>query len=67
MKKTIKINGMMCGHCERKVKDALSEIGEVETVSHTDGKAILNTDKDDNTIKKVIEDLDFEVVEIINQ
>ncbi len=39
MKKTLKVEGMMCGHCEARVKKALEALPEVSeaVVSHTDG------------------------------
>ena len=68
MEKIIKINGMMCGHCEKKVNDALSKISTVKTVSHNNGEAIIeNPSVNDEIIKKTIEDLDFEVTEILTK
>ncbi len=44
MKKTIKINGMMCGHCEARVKQLLEAFSEVKSadVSHKKGTAVLD-------------------------
>lgn len=67
MKKIIKIKGMMCVHCESKVKNELDKVSNVEKVSHTDGEAIITNSKiNDNDIKQVIENLGFEVENIIN-
>lgn len=68
MEKIIKINGMMCEHCEKKVNDALSKISNVKTVSHNNGEAIIeNPSVNDEIIKKTIEDLDFEVTKILTK
>lgn len=65
MKKTIKINGMMCGHCEAAVKKALEALDSVESaeVSHKEGTAVvtLKSDVDDMVLRKAVEDLDYEV------
>lgn len=69
MQKTIKIEGMMCPHCENRVKTILEEIKEVESaeVSHKDGTAIvtLTAQTDDNILLKTIEDAGYKVVSII--
>ena len=68
MNKTMKIEGMMCGHCEAAVKKALEAIEGVDTaeVSHEKGTAVvtLNADVSDDTLKKVVEDKDYKVTEI---
>ena len=68
MERTMKIEGMMCGHCEARVKKTLEAIdGVVEaTVSHKSGTAIVKLDSDvDNAIlKKAVEDQDYTVVSI---
>ncbi|MGN0242516.1 MAG: heavy metal translocating P-type ATPase [Lachnospiraceae bacterium] len=68
MKKTITIEGMMCGHCEAHVKKALEALAEVESakVSHETGTAVvtLNTELDDSILRKTIEDQDYKVTEI---
>lgn len=68
MKKTIKIEGMMCGHCEATVKKALEAIPSVESadVSHEKGTAVvmLNEDTPDETLKKAVEDKDYTVTSI---
>ena len=68
MQKTMKIEGMMCGHCEARVKkvlEALPQVDEAE-VSHTEGTAVvtLNAELDDETLKKTVEDQDYKVVGI---
>lgn len=69
MKKEIKINGMMCGHCEATVKKTLEAISGVESaeVSHEKGSAVvaLNTDISDEVLKKAVTDADYEVTGII--
>lgn len=68
MKKTIKIEGMMCGHCEATVKKALEAIPSVESadVSHEKGTAVvmLSEDTPDETLKKAVEDKDYTVTSI---
>ena len=65
MEKTLHIEGMMCGHCEARVKKALEAIAEVEEaiVSHTDGTAVvkLNAQIDSEILKKAVEDQDYTV------
>lgn len=69
MKKTIKIEGMMCGHCEARVKKLLEGLPEVDEaiVSHTEGKAVLklNTDISNETLKELIEKEDYKVTKFI--
>lgn len=66
--KTIKIKGMMCGHCEATVKKALEALPQVEEakVSHENGNAIvtLSADITDEELKKAVEDKDYKVVSI---
>ena len=66
MEKTMKINGMMCGHCEARVKKALEALAEVKeaVVSHEAGTAVLtlNAPVADEILKKAVEDQDYEVV-----
>lgn len=68
MEKTMKIEGMMCGHCEARVKKVLEALPEVDSaaVSHTAGTAVLtlNADISNDTLKKVIEDQDYKVLGI---
>ena len=59
MEKTIKIEGMMCQHCEARVKAALEEIDGVEsaTPSHVEGNAKISLSKDvpDEVLKETVE------------
>ena len=68
MKKTLKVEGMMCGHCEARVKKALEALPEVSeaVVSHTDGTAIvtLTAEVSNETLKKAVEDQDYQVTGI---
>ena len=68
MKKTMKIEGMMCQHCEKRVKKALEALPEVDNavVSHEEGTAILtlNAAVVDDVLKKAVEDEDYSVTEI---
>ena len=68
MKKTLKVEGMMCGHCEARVKKALEALPEVDeaVVSHETGTAIvtLNAEVADDVLKKAVEDQDYPVTGI---
>ena len=68
MEKTMKINGMMCGHCEARVKKSLEALPEVKeaVVSHEAGTAVitLNAPAEDDILKKAVEDQDYEVISI---
>ena len=68
MEKTLKITGMMCGHCEARVKKALEAVeGVAEAkVSHESGTAVvtLNVPVGDAVLKKAIEDQDYKVTAI---
>ena len=68
MKKTIHIEGMMCGHCEATVKKALEALPQVDAaeVSHTAGTAVvtLNADIDDAALTKAVQDKDYKVTSI---
>lgn len=68
MEKTIKIEGMMCGHCEATVKKALEAIDGVISadVSHDKGTAVVALEKDvaDDVLTKAVEDKDFKVTGI---
>ena len=67
MEKTIKIEGMMCPHCEATVKKALEELdGVTQTVaSHKNGTAVVTLEKDVpfETLKKAVEDKGYTVIE----
>ena len=68
MEKVMEIKGMMCGHCEARVKKVLEAIDGVDeaVVSHEKGTAIvkLSTQVDDKVLKKAVEDQDYKVVGI---
>ena len=68
MKKTLHVEGMMCGHCEARVKKALEALPEVSEaiVSHEAGTAIvtLTAAVDNDTLKKAVEDQDYPVTGI---
>ncbi|MDO5152244.1 MAG: heavy metal translocating P-type ATPase [Eubacteriales bacterium] len=68
MEKTLKIEGMMCGHCEATVKKALEALPEVEqaVVSHEAGTAVvtLKAEVSDAALKKAVEDQDYTVKDI---
>ena len=65
MKKTMKIEGMMCCHCEATVKKALEALDGVTSaeVSHENGTAVLELSGDvsDDLLKKTVEDKDYKV------
>lgn len=68
MTRTIKINGMMCGHCEARVKKALEAVDGVESavVSHEQGTAVVTAADtvSDDVLTKAVTDQDYEVVSI---
>ena len=68
MKKTLKVEGMMCGHCEARVKKALEALPEVDeaVVSHEAGTAIvtLNAEVADEVLKNAVEAQDYKVTGI---
>ena len=68
MTKTMKIEGMMCGHCEAAVKKTLEAIAGVEAaeVSHEAGTAVvtLTAEVADDVLKKAVEDKDYKVTDI---
>ena len=68
MKKTMKIEGMMCAHCEARVKKSLEALPEVESaeVSHEKGTAVvsLKDDLTDYALKKTVEEQDYTVTSI---
>ena len=69
MTKTMKIEGMMCGHCEARVKKVLEALPEVDAaeVSHEAGTAVvtLNAEISDEVLKKTVEDKDYKVLSIL--
>ncbi len=68
MEKTMKIEGMMCGHCEARVKKYLEALPEVTeaVVSYTEGMAVvkLNAELSDEILRKTVEDQDYKVLSI---
>ena len=65
MTKTMKIEGMMCGHCEARVKKTLEAIDGVKeaVVSHEAGTAIVTLEKEvaDEVLKNAVEAQDYPV------
>ena len=65
MTKTMNIEGMMCGHCEARVKKALEVLAGVESaeVSHEKGTAVVSMSADvaDDTLKEAVEAQDYKV------
>ncbi len=68
MEKTMKIEGMMCGHCEATVKKALEALDGVDhaDVSHEQDQAVVTLKENvaDDVLKKAVEDKDYNVVSI---
>ncbi|MDE6622411.1 MAG: heavy metal translocating P-type ATPase [Lachnospiraceae bacterium] len=68
MTKTMKIEGMMCGHCEARVKKSLEALEQVAeaVVSHEAGTAVLtlNAEISDDVLKKTVEDQDYKVISV---
>lgn len=68
MKKEMKIEGMMCGHCEARVKKTLESIAGVSEakVSHEKGTAVITLSEEvpEGTLRKAVEDQDYKVLEI---
>ena len=68
MTKTMKIEGMMCGHCEARVKKVLEALPQVDeaVVSHEAGTAVvtLNAELADDVLKKTVEDQDYKVISV---
>ena len=68
MTKTLNVEGMMCGHCEARVKKALEAVEGVASaeVSHEKGTAVVTLSKDvpDAVLKKAVEDQDYAVTAI---
>ena len=69
MTKTMKIEGMMCPHCDARVKKTLEKLPEVEeaVVSHVEGTAVvtLNAEVSNEVLKEAVEAQDYPVIEII--
>ncbi len=70
MKKTVKIEGMMCPHCENRVKQALEALDQVESaaVSHETGTAevALKAEAADSVLKSAVEAAGYQVTGIEN-
>jgi Cu2+-exporting ATPase len=68
MKKTVKIKGMMCPHCEARVKKALEELPGVSSAeaSHKKGAAVVTFDGniDDKALKDAVTAAGYEVIEV---
>ena len=68
MTKTMKIEGMMCGHCEAAVKKALEALDQVQeaVVSHEEGTAVVTLQGEvaDEVLIKAVEDKDYKVISI---
>lgn len=66
MEITLKIEGMMCPHCEARVKKCLEKNENVilAVVSHTDGTAVVSTNGkvDYSALKSIVEDAGYDVV-----
>lgn len=62
----LKVNGMMCGGCENRVKNAVGSIEGVESViaDHTTGKVVVTVSNDvsKELIKETLEDVGYEVI-----
>ena len=68
MTKTMKIEGMMCGHCEARVKKALESLAAVgeAAVSHENGTAVvtLNAEIGDDELRQAVEAQDYKVLAV---
>ena len=68
MKKTLKIEGMMCGHCEMHTKKALAALDGVASaqVSHQTGTAVVTLEKEvaDDVLKQAVVDQGYQVTDI---
>ena len=66
MEKTLNIEGMMCGHCEARVKQTLEAIDGVSSadVSHEKGTAVVTLEKDvsDSVLKSAVEEQGYKVL-----
>ncbi len=68
VKTTLKIDGMMCPHCEAHVKDVLQNLDGVLSaeVSHKDGTAIIESNKEiDQLLKQTVENQGYKVTDLI--
>ena len=66
MKKTLKVEGMMCAHCEARVKKALEAIEGVDSAvaDHEAGTAVvtMSAEVPDETLKEAVEAQDYKVL-----
>lgn len=66
--KTIFIEGMSCGHCSKRVQEALKSVNGVKSVSvnleENTATVVLKTDVDNKTLKTAVEDVGFKAVDI---
>lgn len=66
MEKIIKVEGMSCGHCEKRVENALKELNKVEIIeiSADKNQVIVNIDDNEDLeeVKEAIEDAGYEVI-----
>ena len=68
MTKTLKVEGMMCSHCEGRVKKVLEAVDGVTevVVSHEKGTAVVTLSKEvaSDLLKKAVEDADYKVLAV---
>ncbi|TDT72029.1 copper chaperone CopZ [Hypnocyclicus thermotrophus] len=64
MKKEVKIEGMSCGHCVMHVKEALGELKGINNFEVEIGKAVIEGDINDESIKAAIDDAGYDVISI---
>ena len=68
MTKTLEVKGMMCEHCEARVRKALEALDQVETaeVSHEAGTAVVTLKEavEDTVLKQAVEAQDYEVLSV---
>ena len=68
MKKVMKVEGMMCSHCEARVQKALESLAEVKEAKadHEKGEVVVKllSDVEDEVLKKAVEEQDYKVLGI---
>ena len=68
MERTMKIEGMMCGHCQARVQKCLEALPQVEkaVVSHEAGTAVVTLSGEiaDEALKKAVEEQDYKVLSV---
>lgn len=66
--KTIFIEGMSCGHCSKRVEEALKSVNGVKSVSvsleEKKAEVVLKEDVSEDALKTAVEDIGFEVINI---